>query len=327
MFGLHIKDQFLRILISSAIFSSIFLYQTEADSQDIKFDYAISYSISKDTQSDKTFAKDSKIENKVIYGADDRLDLYQVVSSTVYDSAKATAILVESNKIERMNSEVSKLRAKTFAETYSLCEEEPFREQLTLGFCSGFLISDTIFVTAGHCLRTESQCQKTQFVFDFAMTQTQQDLSEISNENIYGCKRLLHSEVNGTGSDFAIVELDRSVKSRRPLPMRRMGQIQPREPIYVIGYPSGIPVKIAAGAQVRSLSQGFFTANLDTYGGNSGSAVLNENTGEVEGILVRGASDFVYKNNCRSSNICEDEGCRGEDVTYIGEILKHLPQP
>lgn len=65
-------------------------------------------------------------------------------------------------------------------------------------------------------------------------------------------------------------------------------------------------------------------ANLDTYGGNSGSAVFNDRTGEVEGILVRGEVDYTYKGNCMVSNVCTDSGCRGEDVTYISEVLQFL---
>ena len=58
-------------------------------------------------------------------------------------------------------------------------------------------------------------------------------------------------------------------------------------------------------------------ANLDTYGGNSGSAVFNAKTGLVEGILVRGEQDYVQKGDCRVSNVCPADGCRGEDVTKI----------
>ena len=37
----------------------------------------------------------------------------------------------------------------------------------------------------------------------------------------------------------------------------------------------------------------WFMANLDSFEGNSGSAVFNELTGEVEGILVRGKPDSI----------------------------------
>ena len=83
-----------------------------------------------------------------------------------------------------------------------------------------------------------------------------------------------------------------------------------------------MPTKIADGANVRNLQGKFFQANLDTYGGNSGSAVFNVETGEVEGILVRGETDYVFNSalGCQVSNLCAADGCRGEDVTYISNV-------
>jgi len=65
-------------------------------------------------------------------------------------------------------------------------------------------------------------------------------------------------------------------------------------------------------------------ANLDTFGGNSGSAVFNAETGEVEGILVRGENDYVWSDEngsrCRVPQQCTNDACRGEDVTRITNI-------
>jgi hypothetical protein len=51
------------------------------------------------------------------------------------------------------------------------------------------------------------------------------------------------------------------------------------------------------------LRRNYFTANLDSYAGNSGSPVFNQKTGRVEGILIQGADDFVYneENQCLES--------------------------
>ena len=64
----------------------------------------------------------------------------------------------------------------------------------------------------------------------------------------------------------------------------------------------------------------FFNANLDTYGGNSGSAVFNASTGEVEGILVRGATDYVRNGSCQVSNRIGNNSGSGESVTKITNI-------
>ena len=122
--------------------------------------------------------------------------------------------------------------------------------------------------------------------------------------------------------DFALIRLKRKVTDRRILDYRRNGQITRGTKLVVIGHPTGLPTKIADGASVRSLSRMHFTADLDTYGGNSGSAVFNAETGVVEGILVRGATDYVYNSSqgCSESNILGQNAGRGEDVTYITNI-------
>ena len=93
--------------------------------------------------------------------------------------------------------------------------------------------------------------------------------------------------------------------------------------LVVIGHPTGLPTKIAGGAWVRQNTNNvYFQSNLDTFGGNSGSAVFDAETGTVEGILVRGETDYVYDSSrgCRVPKQCSNEGCRGEDVTRITNI-------
>ena len=54
-----------------------------------------------------------------------------------------------------------------------------------------------------------------------------------------------------------------------------------------------------------------FTANLDDHGVNSGSPVFDAASMVVEGILVRGDTDFVIDGACMRSNVCSDAGCPG----------------
>jgi V8-like Glu-specific endopeptidase len=85
-----------------------------------------------------------------------------------------------------------------------------------------------------------------------------------------------------------------------------------------------LPLKVAENAFVRDNSNSsYMTCNLDTYGGNSGSPVFNSETHEVEGILVRGETDFEPSGNCNVSLVCPTTGCRGEDVTRTTEFA-HL---
>jgi V8-like Glu-specific endopeptidase len=143
----------------------------------------------------------------------------------------------------------------------------------------------------------------------------------VKEENVYKCKKIISRALSRFDkNDYALIELDRVASNITPLKFRTSGKVSQNDKLVVIGHPSGLPTKIADGAYVKSLSGKYFSANLDTYGGNSGSAVFNETTGEVEGILVRGATDYVSRGGCRVSNrLGNDEG-DGEDVTFITNI-------
>ena len=261
----------------------------------------------------------------VIYGDDNRLDLYQVTNTQHLDLADSTVALVKSTSIVAGAADVSTLQARTFGEAFNLCAEEPFREQKSAAFCSGFLVNEDTVVTAGHCIRGPSDCSSTKFVFGYGLKTPTANYTEVRNEEIYSCQSITHTEVNGRGADFAVIKLDRRVLNHRALEMRREGAPAIGSEMVVIGHPSGLPTKVAAGATVRRLDTGYFVASLDTYGGNSGSAVFNNTDGKVEGILVRGETDFRNQGSCTVSNRCAADGCRGEDVTLISTVLSHIP--
>src|SRR5690606_32415201 len=175
-----------------------------------------------------------------------------------------------------------------------LCKEERFREDLSLGSCSGFLIAPDIMVTAGHCIMTEQQCKSNDWVFDF--TPNEDGKYSVAKKNVYSCEKLIAWKNDFiTGIDYAIIKLSKRVKDRKPLDNRRAGKIEDGTDVMVIGNPYGLATKVAAGAKVvDNEDEAFFVTDLDTLQGNSGSAVFNAKTGVVEGILVRGEDDFEY---------------------------------
>ncbi len=159
--------------------------------------------------------------------------------------------------------------------------------------------------------------------FDYKVDHADQGAVTVPSTSIYTCKRIISRTLDTTNKDdYAFIELDRKVTDRHPLKVRKFGKIAKGAALVVIGHPTGLPTKISDGANVRNLQGKFFQANLDTYGGNSGSAVFNVATEEVEGVLVRGETDYVYNQalGCQVSNLCSNDGCRGEDVTYITNI-------
>lgn len=262
-------------------------------------------------------------DERVIYGDDDRKEIHQA-DSYWQKMANSTVGLMYASDLEDLGNDTYKIKGKNYGKSYGLCETEAFREQISAAYCSGSLIAPNIIMTAGHCIRTQSACDRTKLIFDYGYKVGGENLETAKASNVYSCKKLIVSKVEGFGADYALVELDRDVVDREPLQVRRDGEVTQGQALTVIGHPAGLPTKIAGGANVRALKKGYFVANLDTYGGNSGSAVINDQTGLIEGILVRGETDFVYSNGCYKSNICANDKCRGEDVTFVSEVVKYL---
>lgn len=266
---------------------------------------------------------DGVFQPHVIYGEDDRLDLYQVEDESMLQLARSTVLLVNNSSLQSTEEGDLRLRLTNYGTDYRLCHSEPFREQHIAGFCSGFLVGPDTIITAGHCIRSQVNCNNTSFVFDYAIKEEGIHPESVDPSNVYRCARVIRSEASS--ADFAVIKLDRPVENREPLELNLTGSPAPGTPLTVIGHPAGIPTKVAGGAEVRRVvGSTHFVANVDTYGGNSGSAVFNSTTGAVEGILVRGETDFVIRNGCYISNVCSQNGCRGEDVTLISNVLPYL---
>ena len=174
-------------------------------------------------------------------------------------------------------------------ESRGICSDARFAQQKTAANCSGFLVGPDLLVTAGHCVQTASDCRNNKWVFNYAHTTSSSDMT-ITTDDVYGCKEIISQSLDRrTKNDYALLRLDRKVEGREPLTVRTEGKVKTNTPLVVIGHPTGLPSKVADGAWVRNNNPGvYFVANLDTFGGNSGSAVFNSETGVVEGILVRG---------------------------------------
>jgi hypothetical protein len=267
-------------------------------------------------------------EARVIYGEDDRKDLFDSANDPKMAAlARSTAILVKKDDMTQEGSKY-KMPVETFGEAMELCKEEPFFEQPSPGFCSGFLVGEDLFATAGHCITSASMCDGINLVFGFGYDYQGKDLSTVDAADVYSCKSIVsRSQEGGRGNDYAVIKLDRPVTDRDPLKLNRRRVLKVGDGVTVIGHPSGLPTKITSKANVRTndSTKPYFVANLDTYGGNSGSAVFNTKTGKVEGILVRGETDFVYRGACMVSNRCTETSCRGEDVTRVSSFARHVP--
>lgn len=267
---------------------------------------------------------------KVIYGEDDRIDVYQESNTDRLGWAASTCALIYTTRMTQHADGSYTLSAPAAYRRFGLppCAGEPFGDQPTAPFCTAFMVGPDLVVTAGHCYNS-AYFDSTRFVFGFYMEDGTTPRFEYAADEVYQGVEIVSYASSGS-TDHCVVRVDREIRApgARPFRLRRAGVVQPGEFVGVIGHPSGLPLKIAFGNTfVRSSTDpGFFVANLDTYGGNSGSPVINAGTGILEGILVRGDTDFINRGTCFESNVVPNDGGRGEDVTKATVFAASVPE-
>lgn len=258
---------------------------------------------------------------KVIYGEDNRMDIFESQNALHKKLAASTAAMIPNSLIVE-NVDTVIIRGRTL-EGDGICSDSRFAKQQTAAMCSGFLVGKDLLLTAGHCIENIKDCLNNSWVFNYSNDTAERSAFEISKKDVYKCSQIISRELDEiTDNDFALIKLDR-LSDRGPLTYRKKGKIGDSTKLVVIGHPSGLPTKISDGANVRgNKNKYYFQSNLDTFGGNSGSAVFDTATGVVEGILVRGERDYVLDSitNCYRPKICKMDECRGEDVTRITNI-------
>lgn len=261
--------------------------------------------------------------NKVIYGVDNRLDLFETDNSHYLELASSTAAMIPNYRIIDDGNGGFVMSATILGASQRLCKDEKFYNQPTAANCSGFLVAPNLLVTAGHCMKNQSNCDSSSWVFNYAVSDGSQGVNRIEKDDIYKCAKIIETKLSSDQNDYAIIQLDREVEGRLPLTVRTSGKIDKNDTLLMIGHPTGLPTKIAPDAAIRNNDHPlFFKATTDSFGGNSGSAVFNQDTGVVEGILVRGEQDYAYDSasKCYRVKYCAESGCRGEDVTRITNI-------
>ena len=118
----------------------------------------------------------------------------------------------------------------------------------------------------------------------------------------------------GRDDDYAVMELDRVVTGYTPY--RNVDLVRTGDSLTLIGHPVGLPKKFDFGGQTQSVTETLIRGTVDSYGGNSGSPIFDAD-GNLVGILVGGAPDFVDDGGCDVSNVCPG----GSGCTSLGENI------
>ncbi len=276
----------------------------------------------------------------VVYGQDDRMDVYAHPDATLRARAQqATVALMTAETVITTNPNDVAFDAGTLVD-FGVCSTERFANDISPAFCSGVLIDDDLVLTAGHCITTAAECADTRFVFKFYKT-SETGLETITTQDVFSCKSIVvrredAEPVNGQILDYGIIRLDRPATPRfTPAPVRPGNTaLTVGDKLGVIGSGDGLAFKIDSGGAVlegNASTLDYFVANLDTFGGNSGSAVYELSSYTVAGILVYGQTDYVNSDpedpdSCYVVNVCDETGCEGaaEESTYVRPAIDHF---
>lgn len=261
------------------------------------------------------------ITPKVIYGVDNRFELRNSPFASLRNSV---AGMVKKSNLA-LNSEAEEFDVKYFSDmTYyrgtKTCADIKFREQATLPSCTGFLVSEDILITAGHCMVNYSEhvidskdndnCKNNSWVFGFEDTTENEDGIKFKRDDIYECESIIEASYK-SDSDFAVIKLNRKTIDKEVVMMNTNNlNYDIGSDIFVVGHPTGLPLKVAGGAKVyKNVGANKFVSNLDTFAGNSGSPIFNMQK-EVIGILVSGETDYYFdkKDKCIRPNSCDGIG-------------------
>ncbi len=286
----------------------------------------------------------------VVYGIDNRQDVYQVTNSLHKSLSQSTAGMVPINILKKASApntfEIGTVR--TLGQAENLCSGEAYADQPVAPICSGFLVGPDLIVTAGHCYKSfstpENVCKSFAWVFDYNKKSAGSDPTKnISLNNVYLCKSVVEAQLTPT-MDFAIIRLDRKVIGRNALKIRETGKVNSAAELVVIGHPTGLPTKVSPKGKITKNSDvTTISTTLDTFHGNSGSAVFDAANGLVEGILIQGKTDYRAsipgnENSCKVVNKCDENArncafgnetgsiANGEVVLRIGMIAGKIKQ-
>lgn len=275
------------------------------------------------------------LEAADVFGdSDDRQEVYEYASNESYSKvAEATALVVARKDLSLSEGDDTWSfdgNTKTLGEERGLCEDERFAEQPVEGFCTGILVGPDLLLTAGHCVVVPKNCADIAVVFGYEYQSPGDELESVRSgvpaADVYHCKEAIDiafafATWEECEVDFALLRLDRPVTERRPMQIAPSREAIPGMELAAVGHPSNLPKKITAGGSVQAIAHDGHNLHydLDTFGGNSGSPVVDDD-GELQAIHICGPirDDYVSTDDetCRRPAKCEEPGCDGWAVGF-----------
>jgi hypothetical protein len=269
---------------------------------------------------DRAWENLGSVEQPVIYGADDRVE---IVSLEADDPVRevgiaAVAAMVPRDRISPVDGRIE-LAGPSWGDDRALCEGVRFADQPVVAHCSAVLMGDDLVLTAGHCAKL---CSQTRIVFG-AFYDASGLLHDLASGDVFDCVDVvLDTQVAG-GVDFAWLRLDRPTGRLPATPSSAPVRIG--EALALVGFPGGVPMKADFGGTVTSLGEGIFTTSHDAFESSSGGPLLDK-LGRVVGVLGAGAPDLIETaEGCYEPLVASADPAHGiERSTSVDRALREL---
>jgi hypothetical protein len=211
---------------------------------------------------------------------------------------------------------------------------ERYREQAGnvqgQGWCSGTLIDDDLFLTAGHCVDpTDSggwrlprekggvELRPSEHARELVVELRYEASVETDAPTHVDSAAVLRLEEYRRGElDYAILRLSDHPGLRNGTTRISPRDTQPGARVAILQHPAAATMKVGAGPVASVLGSTVSYDSIDTLGGSSGAGILDTETGKLVGVHTTGG--------CATSGGGENSGVTIGALTAVSPILRKL---